>query len=1833
MKKLNTLLLFLCSVCFVSFSIAQNTKCPKLRFEFKDTTVCLGDTLYNIKVYSNTDAYGVLLMYNPNFIPNEPFTYGWGSFVHPPIQLQKINDTLFVGTFSKVAVPSSVVSVYYNNPNEPILALLDGYPYADNTTCLPYAQFTLRLRERAYPARVEDRTLCADQKGDSLLFTNENSYYQQIWNNDNPGIGLPAFGKNKIPAFTAINNTGIDQIAHITVLNRARDGRNGCPVPPVTFTIKVNKEKQPIISPFSTLIICKGDSVPAVRPVVLNGSKAIRWKQWGNGLSLPESGEGGLPSFKGDYLGPVYPISTYTYFEFQAESVGGCFSKPEKFNLVIRPVAEMNDVPDQLFCNGGKSKEISFTGNNEGLDFRWTIDNPKLGLPTRGLGKIPSKILVNETDSLLTALVTVTPKMPSRIWVASAPNQWQMHSPAEPAEQSFVQTTFSSLGSQVPHPDGFEIYFSDGETAKVGVNICPSFCNFFNPDLPIPYIAVADVPNKLLIKPEGQHLYSINYNNFSITEIDPIKRIVLRKVLAPEPISCAALSEDGSLLYVASQTKPLIWVFNTSSLKMQETIDVQVKVANILPYGNGVGLGLQYADSSAVVLFDLTSKTANARFKGVQRPNAMALAKAVNKLYLYDESVVPNKIHVIDLVTNKVIKTIAPMNGNGDFLTGAYQMAINPTGDQVFLNTYPFSYLDAYQDTLIFTQLYRSGEQFFVSDGDCTASPKTFKITLGNSSLPSKIDPIPTQIVCSGKSSSVIPLQKRYPGLDFTWKKKFGDVGSFPESGAGDIPAVDVSGFISSSDNFVRYIVYPSFKVDSNICKQDSFVVDYHVLGAIPFYSLPINKVQIYCKGDQFAALPLPREQSFLSLRWYNDNPSVGLPQSGTDTIPAFTVVNTGDKIKTAKITMIRERKVNGVKVCPDSVFTFQIQVLPINRPQVDQILDYSVCHQDSLPAITFSGTEPGTIYRWRVVEGPDVGVLRWGNNVVPRFLANAPGDQDQTIKLEVIPVLKFGNDSCVGSSRFFSIKVKQRVIFQRFPDVTFCHNELAGILFPGLQNYQWTFSKPELAIGLSVGTIGFNLTAINNGTEAQSGIFKVSYAFPNQTCRTDTVSFRMTVLPRPELPAMISESVQLCTGETFAGIEFKDNNINGFELQWTNSNPNVGLVASGSGSVPSFVAKGDNFEFIGSKLKLQIVSLGGNSIACTVPIREISIGVAPKPVLASFPKNQTVPNCTQIIVPTFGSNVRFLDVKWTNDNPVLGLPATGTGNIPSFIGSNTSLEMSRMKIKVESRLSISQYDKCIGTRDSFYISVLPSTALASVPNQELCVGKTSDPIAFGKLFQGQTIRWTLSRGDIGLPRSGTGDIPAFEPSILAGGTSTEVQYNIEYPEQLYLSYLDGAGYASRFGWIDKNDIVQTRSFENNPVGLQNLVMQTDGKKIFASDNFSNKIIVLDATTRDYISAINLEGITCTVPKQMAFSSDGKLLFVSFVDCNTILVVNTDNFQVAGKILDSKNIGAFALSPRGFRLYLFSQDGKQMAVANPRSFSILQRFNTNFNEGISNCFADPDGEKMFVLNLNNQVLYRVNLVDGSTDAKYVLDHQPNWMTFVPKSNKVYLATLNGGLFSFDRKATAIQLKKLLKANNASTCVLSSDASKLYVAQPAEHNIFIVETTKDQLIDSINLNASTPLNLLLAPVLGCPAVPGKFTIKVSQCPGFEKEIVKNQTILDIQNRRSNRPNIGLPSLNPTESSGSWDVSGYYLGQNMPNPFNSTTQVPLYVPSKTSYRFSVFSIEGRLIKVSAGNLEQGWHQLEVNAELLLNAGVYYYSFETSEFQASRKMIWLK
>ena len=80
--------------------------------------------------------------------------------------------------------------------------------------------------------------------------------------------------------------------------------------------------------------------------------------------------------------------------------------------FVVNPLPVVEDIPDQLVCNGNLSDEIIFKGTN-GAEFDWVIDTKNIGLAAAGKGNIAPAIFNNEGDTVLTATLTVTPKMVS----------------------------------------------------------------------------------------------------------------------------------------------------------------------------------------------------------------------------------------------------------------------------------------------------------------------------------------------------------------------------------------------------------------------------------------------------------------------------------------------------------------------------------------------------------------------------------------------------------------------------------------------------------------------------------------------------------------------------------------------------------------------------------------------------------------------------------------------------------------------------------------------------------------------------------------------------------------------------------------------------------------------------------------------------------------------------------------------------------------------------------------------------------------------------------------------------------------------------------------------------------------------------------------------------------------------------------------------------------------------------------------------------------------------------------------------------------------------------
>ncbi|MDZ7722704.1 MAG: T9SS type A sorting domain-containing protein [candidate division KSB1 bacterium] len=90
--------------------------------------------------------------------------------------------------------------------------------------------------------------------------------------------------------------------------------------------------------------------------------------------------------------------------------------------------------------------------------------------------------------------------------------------------------------------------------------------------------------------------------------------------------------------------------------------------------------------------------------------------------------------------------------------------------------------------------------------------------------------------------------------------------------------------------------------------------------------------------------------------------------------------------------------------------------------------------------------------------------------------------------------------------------------------------------------------------------------------------------------------------------------------------------------------------------------------------------------------------------------------------------------------------------------------------------------------------------------------------------------------------------------------------------------------------------------------------------------------------------------------------------------------------------------------------------------------------------------------------------------------------------------------------------------------------------------------------------------------------------------------------------------------------------------YKLLQNFPNPFNPETNIRFQLPEKSDTRISIYNIRGQLVRTLVNSkLAPGYYELSWNGKnnqnMQVASGVYYYRFQSNDYQAIKKMVLLK
>lgn len=80
----------------------------------------------------------------------------------------------------------------------------------------------------------------------------------------------------------------------------------------------------------------------------------------------------------------------------------------------------------------------------------------------------------------------------------------------------------------------------------------------------------------------------------------------------------------------------------------------------------------------------------------------------------------------------------------------------------------------------------------------------------------------------------------------------------------------------------------------------------------------------------------------------------------------------------------------------------------------------------------------------------------------------------------------------------------------------------------------------------------------------------------------------------------------------------------------------------------------------------------------------------------------------------------------------------------------------------------------------------------------------------------------------------------------------------------------------------------------------------------------------------------------------------------------------------------------------------------------------------------------------------------------------------------------------------------------------------------------------------------------------------------------------------------------------------------------LHQNTPNPFKSVTTIAFELPEAAAATLTVYDVTGKVVKVISNNFNKGYNTIELDRTDLGTSGVMYYTLESGDFKATRKMI---
>lgn len=1210
-----------------------------------------------------------------------------------------------------------------NNTNGPISGLIVVTPSFNNggIACPGVPDtFVITILPTPVATALTNQTICAGAASTVINFTSNQVGTVFNWTSTNQVIGIAASGTGNIAPFTAVNAGTAPISSTVIATPTLTTNGQGCAGATVSALITVNPN--PVMASPASASFCQGSTVAYNFTNNIPNGVVYAWNNSNTAIGLGASGNGNI-SFQAQN-GTSAPISgTVSVIPTYTSNGVSCAGIPQSFNIQIIPTPTVDPVSNITLCSGAASNVVNFTSPVAGATFAWTNANTAIGLGASGSGNVPIFTATNPS--------TTTP-LSSQVSVSSSVLVNGVTCTGNP-----TLFTITVNPNTVPTAVNGQTLCNGSNSAAIALSGSGNSYTWTNSNTAVGLVASGNGNIASFIATNG-------------TTAPISSTVTVTSVFTGGGVSCngGTTSFTINVNPTPSVTAPANVVLcnnaTASAISFVGT-GTQYNWTNSTP-----GIGLAASGSGNIPSFTAVNLTATPIVATIN----------VTPIYLNNAVSCPGTVQSFTITVNPApqVNFSVPSQTICSSTSSAQVTISSPTPNAVITwtaTTVPASISGVNTAsggstipsfTLINNSTVVQVVQFSANAATggalaCPGGGVSYTITVN----PSPNVAAPTnQVLCANTSTNAVTFSGN--ANVYNWSNNTTSIG-LGASGQGNIIAFNA---LNSTSNPVTatVTVTPQF-LNNNVGCNGIPVTFTYTINPIPLTN-PVSN-QTICNGTNSTLVTLGGTAS--SYAWTNNNQNTGLAASGSNTIPVFQGSNAGATPITSTIT-ITPTFTNLNVSCAGSTSTFNITVNP--TPSVAAVANQVVCNNASTAASIFSGT--GTSYTW-TNSNNTIGLAASGTGTIAAFNAvNASNSIPSVATVTVTPVFTNNSVSCQGIPTSFTYTINPTPVVTAPANQVICNGASSTqVTFNGTgTQYNWTNTLTSIGLAAS-GSGNINAFTVSNGTinpvVSQVSVVPV-FSGNNLTCAGTPQNFSITVNPSPS--AVLPTNQIICNGQATAAINFTGTATS---YSWTNSLTSIGLLASGTGNIPSFNAVNNTNAPVVSTLVVQPIFTGAN-LNCPGVSQTFTITVNPTPSMGAL-SNQVLCNGSSTTAINFTGTAT--SYAWTNNTPTIGLAASGTGNIGAFSAVNASNSAA-----VTATLNVTpQFANggltCAGTVQQATIIVNPTPIITANPDLTYCNGASTPVVSFAGT--GNSYAWTNTQTSIGLAISGTGNIPSFNAS------------------------------------------------------------------------------------------------------------------------------------------------------------------------------------------------------------------------------------------------------------------------------------------------------------------------------------------------------------------------------------------------------------------------------------------------------------------------------------